>query len=101
MVLGNGHFLDHSEKKWYSAENSLQGVWDNIAEEMSLEFVESGHPIFCATTLLSLRNLKSQGHGILSIYFTADYPTIEIIFRIIVNANHFIVTEQCTNVYKI
>ena len=30
-----------SEKKWYSAENSPQGAWDNIAEEMLLEFAEA------------------------------------------------------------
>ena len=35
-----------SEKKWYSAEYSPQGAWDNIAEEMLLEFAESGHPTF-------------------------------------------------------
>ena len=35
-----------SEKKWYSAEeNSPQGAWDHIADEMLLEFAESGHPI--------------------------------------------------------
>ena len=34
-----------SEKKWYSAENSPQGAWDHISEEMLLEFAESGHPI--------------------------------------------------------
>ena len=33
-----------SEKKWYSAENSPQGIWDRIADEMLLEFAESGHP---------------------------------------------------------
>ena len=76
-----------SEKKWYSAENSPQGAWDNIAEEMLLEFAESGHPIFRATTPLSRGTLKSEGHGKLSIHFTADYPTIETIFRIIVSAN--------------
>ena len=43
-----------SEKKWYSGEeNSPQGVWDHIADEMLLEFAESGHPIFRATTPLS------------------------------------------------
>ena len=42
-----------SEKKWYSSENSPQGAWDNIAEEMLLEFAESGRPIFRATTPLS------------------------------------------------
>ena len=30
-----------SEKKLYSAENSPQGAWDNIADEMLLEFAEN------------------------------------------------------------
>ena len=34
-----------SVKKWYSSENSPQGAWDNISEQMLLEFAESGHPI--------------------------------------------------------
>ena len=42
-----------SEKKWYPSENSPQGAWDHIAEEMLLQFAESGHPIFSATTPLS------------------------------------------------
>ena len=77
-----------SEKKWYSGEESSpQGVWDHIADEMLLEFEESGCPIFRATTPLSRCKLKSKGHGKLSIHFTADYSTIETIFRIIVSAN--------------
>ena len=39
-----------SEKKWYSSENSPQGAWDDIAEQMLLEFAESGHPTFRAAT---------------------------------------------------
>ena len=71
-----------SEKKWYSMkEDSPQGNWDNM-----LEFAESGCPIFRATTPLSRSNFKSRGHGKLSIHFTADYPTIETVFRIIVSA---------------
>ena len=77
-----------SEKKWYSAEeNSPQGAWDHIADKMLLEFAESGHPIFRATTPLSRGILKSKGRGKLSIHFTADFPTIETVFRIIVSAN--------------
>ena len=77
-----------SEKKWYSMEeNSPQGIWDHIAEKMLLEFAESGHPIFRATTPLSRGIIKGKGHGKLSMHFTADYPTIETIFRIIVFAN--------------
>ena len=74
-----------SEKKWYSAENSPQGAWDNIAEEMLLEFPESGHPTFRAMTPLCI--LKSKGRGKLSIHFAADEFTIETIFRIILSVS--------------
>ena len=76
-----------SEKKWNSAENSPQGAWDNIAEEMLLEFAESGHPTFRATTPLSRGILNGKGHGKLSIHFAADELTIETIFRIIISVN--------------
>ena len=76
-----------SEKKWYSSENSPQGAWDNIAEQMLLEFAESGHPIFRATTPLSRCNLKSKGRGKLSIHFAADQDTIDTIYRIILSVN--------------
>ena len=76
-----------SEKKWYSAENSPQGAWDHIAEDMLLEFAESGHPTFRATTPLSRSIRKSKGHGKLSIHFTAYELTIETIFRIIISVN--------------
>ena len=54
---------------------------------MLLEFAESGHPIFRATTPLSRCKLKSKGHGKLSIHYCADQKTIETIFRIIAFAN--------------
>ena len=49
-----------SEKKWYSSESSPQGAWDDIAEQMLLEFAESGHSTFRATTPLSRGILKSK-----------------------------------------
>ena len=77
-----------SEKKWYSiSEESPQGIWDKIAERMLLGFAESGFPIFRATTPLSRGQLKSKGHGKLSIHDAADQETIETISRIIVSAN--------------
>ena len=54
---------------------------------MLLEFAESGHPIFRATTPLSRGQLKSKGRGKLSIHFTADQDTIDTIFRIILSVN--------------
>ena len=87
-----------SEKKWYFAENSSQGAWDHIEEEMLLEFAESGHPIFRATTPLSRCKLKRKGHGKLSIHFTADYSTIETIFRIIISANQLSIYGAVANI---
>ena len=65
---------------------------------MLLEFAESGHPIFRATTPLSRGTLKSKGHGKLSIHFTADYPTIETIFRIIISANQLSLYGAVANI---
>ena len=69
-----------SEKKWYSMkEDSPQGIWDNLAEKMWMEFAESGCPIFRATTPLSRGQLICKGHGKLSIHFAAVQETIETI----------------------
>ena len=82
-----------SEKKWDSSENSPQGAWDNIAEQMLLEFAESGHPTFRATTPLSRGILKSKGRGKLSIHFAADGDTTDTIYRIILSISS-VSTEQ-------
>ena len=88
-----------SEKKWYSGEeNSPQGAWDHIAEQMLLEFAESGHLIFRAPTPLSRDVLKSKEHGKLSIHFIADYPTSENIFRIIISANQLCIYGAVANI---
>ena len=91
-IIGPG-----SEKNWFSAENSPQGAWVNIAEEMLLELVESGHPTVRATTPLSRGQLKSKGHGKLSIHFAADELTVETIFRIIVSVNQLSVYGAVAN----
>ena len=69
-----------SEKKWYPSENSPQGAWDHVAEEMLLKFAESVHPIFRSTTPLSRGRLKSKGKGKVSIQFTADQDTVDTIY---------------------
>ena len=64
-----------------------------------LEFAESGHPIFRATSPLSRGRLQSKGHGKLSIHYCADLETIETIIRIIISVNqlsHYgAVAEKC------
>ena len=77
--------------------NSPQGVCDNIAGKMLLEFAESGHPVFRATTPLSRGNLKSKGRGKLSIHFAADQDTIDTIYRIILSVNQLSVYGAVAN----
>ena len=76
-----------SEKKWYPSENSPQGGWDHVADEMSLLLEESGHPVFRSTTPSSRGRLKSKGEGKVSIHFTADKDTVDTIYRIILSVN--------------
>ena len=76
-----------SEKKWYPSENSPQGAWDHVADEMLLLFAESGHPIFRSTTPLPRGQLKSKGKGKVSIHFNADQNTVDTIYRIILSVN--------------
>ena len=98
---GQWSFIDPgSEKKWYCiSEDSPQGVWDNIAERMLVEFAESGCPIFRATSPLCRGELKSKGRGKLSIHYAADLETIETICRIITTVNQLslygAIAEMC------
>ena len=77
-----------SEKKWDSmSEDSPQGEWDRIAEQMMLTFAESKHPVFRSRSPLSRGVLESKGGGQLSILFCADEGTIETVFRTINSVN--------------
>ena len=77
-----------SEKKWYSThEYKPQGEWHRVAEQMMMEFSESGHPVFRATSPLSRGTLKSRGGGKLSMHFCADGDTIETVFRAIMSVD--------------
>ena len=90
-----------SEKKWYSVEESSpQGIRNCIADEMLLEFAESGCLTFRATTPLSRGSLKSKGHGKLSIHSAADQDTIWTIFRKIFLQISSVFTEQLQTCVK-
>ena len=65
---------------------------------MLLEFAESGHPTFRATTPLSRGQLKSKGRGKLSIHFAADEFTIDTIFRIILSVNQLSLYGAVANI---
>ena len=75
-------------RKWY---NTLKvkppGQWDEVAELMLLNFQESHHPIFRATSPLERGQLKTKGGGQFSIHFCAEKSTIAFLFRTFVSAN--------------
>ena len=52
-----------------------------------LNFAESGHPIFRATSALESGELKSKGKGKQSIHFNGSDDSIELILRTIVCVN--------------
>ena len=77
-----------SEKKWYSTCNERpRGEWDRVAELMMINFGESGHPVFRATSPFVPRNAKKQRRWKISMHFCADGETIETVFRTIISVN--------------
>ena len=87
LVLDNVHLLVLVLKRNGILPRTVHKEPGTIAEEMLLEFAESGHPTFRATTPLSRCILKSKGRGKLSIHFAADQDTIDTIYRIILSVN--------------
>ena len=89
MEKDNGHLLVLVLKRsgTVSVKTVHKELWDNIAERMLVEFAESGCPIFRATSPLSRGQLKSKGHGQLSIHYCADLETIKTVFRTIISVN--------------
>ena len=88
-------------KKWYSTgEDSPQGEWDRIAEQMMLTFAESQHPVFRSTSSLSRGVLKSKGGGQLSIHFCADGETLKLFFAQLFLFISSVFTEQSQKCVK-
>ena len=77
--------LDQKQSGILLTKKNPQGEWDRVAGLMMINFRESGHPVFGATSPLSRGALKSKGGGQLSIHFCADGDTIETVFRTIIS----------------
>ena len=52
-----------------------------------MNFSESSHPIFCASSAFERRDLKSKGCGKKSIHFNDSDKNIELILRTVISAN--------------
>ena len=77
-----------SEKKWYSLEeNSTQGIWDHIEDEMLLEFAESGCPILLCNDSIVQREFSRAKDTENCRYILLLIIQQLKIFRIIISVN--------------
>ena len=78
----NGHSSDLDQRRSGTliSEDSPQGEWDRIAEQVMLTFAESRHPVCRSTSPLSRGVLKSSGGGKLSIHCCADPERLKLFF---------------------
>ena len=77
-----------SEKKWYGIYTGRpDGSWDRFAEQMMMNFSESRHPIFRASSAFELGELRSKEGGKKTIHFNGSDENIELLLRTFISAN--------------
>ena len=87
-----------SEKKWHGTHTyKPNGKWDRFAEDMMLNFSESGHPVFRGSSDLERGDLKSKGKGKLSIHFLGDDKTAELVLCTIISIHQFSIYGAATD----
>ena len=86
FTQGHWSFLGPgSEKKFYRTHaHKLDGEWEKTAEGMMLNFAESGHLVFHATSAEERGELKRKGKGVKFIHFNRSDDTIELILRTVI-----------------
>ena len=90
-----------SEKKWYGTySDKPDGDWDKIAERMMLNFAESGHPIFRATSALERGELRSKEDGKKSVHFNGSEETIKLSLRTIISVNQLSIYGAVADLFK-
>ena len=90
-----------SEKEWCGTySDKLDGKWDEMAEQMMLNFSEAAHPIFPATSALERGELKSKGGGKKTIHFNGSEENIELILRTIISANQLTIYEAAADLCR-
>ena len=82
-----GHFWDLVVME--SGTELMSASWmEQTAEVMMLNFAESGHPVFRATSAFKKEeNLKSKECVMKSIHFKGSEETVEFIFRTVISVN--------------
>ena len=73
---------------WYGTHVSKpNGEWNRVAENMMINFAETGSSLFCAISALERGELKSKGGGKKTIHNNGSDENVELILRTIISAN--------------
>ena len=79
------------------------GVWDKTAEKMMIEFSETAHPIFRASSALERGELRIKGGGKKTVHSNGGEQNVELILCMVISANllsiHGAVADFCTEVF--
>ena len=102
FLLGRWSFWGPgSQKKWYGTySDKPDGYRGKTAERMMLNFPESGHPTFLATSALERGELRSKGKGKKSIHFNGSEETIILVLRTIICVNQLSICGAVANLCK-
>ena len=90
-----GHFWD-----LYQRRNGTELLLDRTAERMMLNFAESRHPIFRATSSLERGEFRSKEKENMSIHFNGSEENIELILRTVISANQLSVRSSGRSVQR-
>ena len=71
----------------WNSRQQAKGERNRVAENMMINFAESGHPIFQATSSLDRGELKSKGGGKKTILYNGSEEIVDLILRTIISVN--------------
>ena len=86
-VIGLSWGLDQKRNGTEPTPIKPDGSWDRMAEDMMMNFSESGHPIFRASSAFDTGELRSKGGGKKSFHFTDNDEGIELLLCTVISAN--------------
>ena len=102
FTRGHWSFLGPgSEKKRHGTHvNKPDEEWEKTAEGRMLNFAESCHPVFRASSALERGALKGKGKGVKSIHFNGSDETMELILRTVLSVNQLSVYGAVADLRK-
>ena len=100
-VIGQSWDLDQKRNRTELTLMNLMESGDQTAEQMMLNFEETIHPMFRASSLLERGELRSKEGNTKTIYFNGCEQNVELILRTIISANQLSVHGALTDVCRV